>query len=163
MEDILNEILVQVKATRSEVAIINQRLSKLEKEFYDFKEEMYAFREEMYAFREEMYALREEFYKFREEFYKFKEEFYKFKEEVYLLFDKYNKEIGDEINQVANVIVDKINRKHKELLCIIQKYKNNSEKNEKLNEKDHKIYEAQINKLQTSQKFLESKVETITA
>ncbi len=119
-----------------EEVLLNKILTRVEQigtDLTGFKAEMHEFRDEMYVFKEEMY--------------KFRDEMYAFKDEVYKLSDQDSKETAIEINELAELI----SKKFSELRNDIQKRFN-------LNNKDHKIYEAQIEKLQISNNYIESKI-----
>lgn len=84
---------------------------------------------------------------FKTEMYVFRDEMHEFKAEVHRMFDQYSKEIAMEINGLAELISRKFNE-----------FKSDSQKEFNINKKDHKIYEAQIEKLQISNKCIESKI-----
>ena len=117
----------------------------------------------MYEFREEFYKFKEEMYEFREKFYKFKEEMYVFKEETYYLFDKYSKETAMEINELIKVISKKALEKYEEFTERIEKIRNSEKQLENSNKREHKVYEAQINKIEATQDYLESKIESMVS
>ncbi len=73
-------------------------------------------------------------------------EFKAFKSEVYELFDKNTKEIATVINQLAESISKKMHKNY-----------NESQQQLEVNNKEHKIYEAQIAKLQLTTQYLEEK------
>lgn len=73
-------------------------------------------------------------------------EFKAFKSEVYELFDKNTKEIATVINQLAESISKKMHKNY-----------NESQQRLEVNNKEHKIYEAQIAKLQLTTQYLEEK------
>ena len=148
MEELLKQILVEIRDTKDdikeEIKNINFRLDKFEQEFSEFREEitkeLNELRQEFYEFREEMYKFKEEITKelneLKQEFYEFKEEMNDFKKEVDKLFDKNTMEIAEEIRELATMISKKM-------------YK--LTKSQEINEKEHKIYEAQISRLQILQ------------
>ena len=102
-------------------------------------------------------------YEFREKFYKFKEEMYVFKEETYYLFDKYSKETAMEINELIKVISKKALEKYEEFTERIEKIRNSEKQLENSNKREHKVYEAQINKIEATQDYLESKIESMVS
>ena len=146
-EVLLNKILVKVEQIGTDLKEFKDEMHEFKDEMYEFRDDMYKFKDEMYEFRDEIYAFRDEMYEFRDEIYAFRDEMYEFKEEVYKLFDQYSKETAIEINQLAEVISKKMNELRNEI-----------RKHVDLNNRDHKIYEAQIEKLQISNQYLEAKI-----
>lgn len=151
--EILNKILVQVEKIGTDLIEFKQevreRFNKNEKELVEFKEEMHEFKNEMQEFKEEMHE--------------FKNEMQEFKKEVYGLFDRNTKEIADEIHEIGRMIERKIEQvikdtkeeMRKEIKVIVE-----------MNEKDHNIFRAEIEKLQCIAKHLPvpySEITEITA
>lgn len=112
-----------------EEVLLKKILDKVEQIGTDFNE----FKTEMYEFRDEMH--------------KFKNEMYEFENQVHKMLDQHSKEIAMEINELAELISKKFNE-----------FKLDSQREFNINKKDHIIYEAQIEKLQTSNKYIESKI-----
>ena len=69
-----------------------------------------------------------------------------FKKEVYQLFEKNTREIATVINQLSESISTKNHRNSEETKQRLEK-----------NDKEHRIYEAQIAKLQLTTQYLEEK------
>ena len=67
-------------------------------------------------------------------------EFNDFKEEVYALFDKNTKEIANEIRELSVSISKKMHQEH-------QAIRNEMQRAIEINQKDHEIFKAQIEKL----------------
>lgn len=78
-------------------------------------------------------------------------EFNDFKEEVYALFDKNTKEIANEIRELSVSISKKMRQEH-------QAIRNEMQRAIEINQKDHEIFKAQIEKLQITNQYLESKI-----
>lgn len=78
-------------------------------------------------------------------------EFNDFKEEVYALFDKNTKEIANEIRELSVSISKKMHQEH-------QAIRNEMQRAIEINQKDHEIFKAQIEKLQITSQYLESKI-----
>ena len=78
-------------------------------------------------------------------------EFNDFKEEVYALFDKNTKEIANEIRELSVSISKKMHQEH-------QAIRNEMQRAIEINQKDHEIFKAQIEKLQITNQYLESKI-----
>lgn len=127
-----------------------KELKEFKDEMYDFREEMYKFKDEMYDFRGEMYKFIDEMYDFREEMYRFKDEMYDFRTEVYDLFDKNTQEISDEIHEVARMM----SRKIKQVKEVKDEIRQELKAIMKINEKEHKVFESQIEKLQCIEEYI---------
>ena len=78
-------------------------------------------------------------------------EFNNFKEEVYSLFDKNTKEIANEIRELSVSISKKMHQEHQAIRDELQRAI-------EINQKDHEIFRAQIEKLQITTQYLESKI-----
>ena len=72
--------------------------------------------------------------------------------EMHGMFDKYNKEIANEINELAILMSKKTNKIYKEM-----------KRQNKLNEKEHNLFKAEISQLKANQKYLEAKIDAAIA
>ncbi len=143
--EILNKILVQVEKIGTDLTDfkeeVRERFDRNEKELAEFKGEMCKFREEVYA----------RFDKNEKELKEFKDEMYDFRTEVYDLFDKNTQEISDEIHEVARMMSRKIKQAVKEVKDEIRQ---ELKAIMKINEKEHKVFESQIEKLQCIEEYI---------
>lgn len=154
-EEILLKILSRVETIGTELAEFKQEIYGL---FEQNKQEMYSLfeqnRTELTEFKQEVYGL---FEKNKAELAGFKQEVYGlfeqnkaeltgFKQEVYGLFEKNTLEVGTEIRELAQNISTKMGEIQRELHRHIE-----------LNQKDHTIFRAQIEKIQLENQYLESK------
>ena len=132
--EILNKILVQVEKIGTDLTEfkeeVRERFDKNEKELKEFKDEMYEFKGEMYKFKDEMYD---------------------FRTEVYDLFDKSTQEISDEIHELARMMSRKTKQTVKEVKDEIRQ---ELKAIMKINEKEHKVFESQIEKLQCIEEYI---------
>ena len=142
-----NEFKTEMYEFRDEMHEFKDEMYEFRDEMHEFKDEMYEFRDEMHEFKDEMHKFKDEMYEFMDEMHKFKNEMYEFKNQVHKMFDQYSKEIAMEINELAELISKKFNE-----------FKLDSQREFNINKNDHIIYETQIEKLQTSNKYIESKI-----
>ena len=142
-----NEFKTEMYEFRDEMHEFKDEMYEFRDEMHEFKDEMYEFRDEMHEFKDEMHKFKDEMYEFMDEMHKFKDEMYEFKNQVHKMFDQYSKEIAMEINELAELISKKFNE-----------FKLDSQREFNINKNDHIIYETQIEKLQTSNKYIESKI-----
>lgn len=112
-----------------EEVLLNKTLTKVEQIGADLNE----FKEEMHDFKIEMYG--------------FKEEVYQFMAQIPKMFDKYTKETAMEINELAELISRKFNE-----------FKQEGQMQLSINNKEHIFFGAQIEKLQISTNYIESKI-----
>lgn len=73
------------------------------------------------------------------------------RKEMYDLVDKSTKEIAGEIRELSKNISKKMHKQHHELINEIRRV-------EKLNNNEHRIYEAQIRALQETNKYMQTKI-----
>lgn len=161
--EILNKILVRVEKIGTDFIEFKQevreRFDKNEKELVQFKNEMHEFKNEMYQFRDEMYEFKNEMYQFKDEMHEFKDEMHEFKKEVYGLFDRNIKEIADEIHEVGRMMNRKIEQVIKETK---EEIRQEIKVIVEMNEKDHNIFRAEIEKLQCIAKHLPTPYSEVT-
>ena len=134
IEAMLNEILTEVKSTKTE---LRQEFKK------EIQEQVGVLRNEMH---EQINGLRQEFKQ------EIQEQVGGLRNEMHGMFDKYNKEIANEINELAILMSKKTNKIYKEM-----------RRQNTLNEKEHNLFKAEIDQLKANQKYLEAKIDAAIA